>query len=172
MLFCDFCLIFKKVQKSKRGIIFKESYLREFKTSFNNSFCKKYQDPKFQDWCRSKKSELNSIFGKFLKIRKISKNRNFQYFWAKKSKLEAISIKIFSKKWLDGGVRMSHRAAELDLNSIFGEFLNYVSKLLNTLYMGMSRYCVIVLGGGRGSQMIAIDNVGEKGSDSDNVIKR
>ena len=30
---------------------------------------------------------------------------------------------------------MSHRAAEMDVNSIFGEFLKYVSELLGTLYI-------------------------------------
>ncbi len=50
----------------------------------------------------------------------------------------------FLKKFGDGGYRISYRATEMDLNSIFGELFKYVSKLLITLYIDTNVVKVIV----------------------------
>ena len=56
MIFWKLCFFrcfpyFQKVQKLKKSIIFEKSYLRDFKSFFNNSFYKKIpQNPNFLLW--------------------------------------------------------------------------------------------------------------------------
>ena len=74
--FFQFLHFLKNKENIEKSIIFKKSYLHDFKSFFNNFFCKKsLRFPSFN--CRrSKKSVLYPIFGKVLKIRK---NGHFGY---------------------------------------------------------------------------------------------
>jgi hypothetical protein len=74
------------------------------------------------------------LFENWLYLGAVQKSANFQYFGSKISKIRSFSVIFLLTKFGDGGYRMSYWATEMDFNSIFGELLKYVSKLLNTLY--------------------------------------
>src|SRR5437660_293649 len=69
---------FQKSAKIEKRIIFKKSYLNDFKSFFNNFFCKKsLRFPSFKIAVARRNPSYYSIFDNVLKIGKISKNRNF-----------------------------------------------------------------------------------------------